>query len=119
MLEIVPQGTALEVEGRLPVNLVDKVAPQLPVDILFTAFNQNSTPRVTGEVALVSADQLLDERSGQPYYVLRSSSAKRRWRVCRAWRSARACQPNCSCALASARCSTTCSSPCSTVQAAP
>lgn len=73
LLEIVPQGTALEVEGRLPVNLVDKVAPQLPVDILFTAFNQNSTPRVTGEVALVSADQLLDERSGQPYYVLRST----------------------------------------------
>ena len=73
LLEIVPQGTALEVEGRLPVNLVDKVAPQLPVDILFTAFNQNRTPRVTGEVALVSADQLIDERSGQPYYVLRST----------------------------------------------
>ncbi|WP_372822308.1 HlyD family type I secretion periplasmic adaptor subunit [Pseudomonas parafulva] len=73
LLEIVPQGTALEVEGRLPVNLVDKVAPQLPVDILFTAFNQNSTPRVTGEVALISADQLIDERSGQPYYVLRST----------------------------------------------
>ncbi|MBH3462221.1 MULTISPECIES: HlyD family type I secretion periplasmic adaptor subunit [Pseudomonas] len=73
LLEIVPQGAALEVEGRLPVNLVDKVAPQLPVDILFTAFNQNSTPRVTGEVALISADQLLDERSGQPYYVLRST----------------------------------------------
>ncbi|MBJ9975704.1 HlyD family type I secretion periplasmic adaptor subunit [Pseudomonas sp. S75] len=73
LLEIVPQGTALEVEGRLPVNLVDKVAPQLPVDILFTAFNQNRTPRVSGEVALVSADQLLDERTGQPYYVLRST----------------------------------------------
>ncbi|MFK3774832.1 HlyD family type I secretion periplasmic adaptor subunit [Pseudomonas sp. NPDC089406] len=73
LLEIVPQGTALEVEGRLPVNLVDKVAMQMPVDILFTAFNQNRTPRVSGEVALVSADQLLDERTGQPYYVLRST----------------------------------------------
>ncbi|PWB36149.1 hemolysin D [Pseudomonas sp. SDI] len=73
LLEVVPQGTALEVEGHLPVNLVDKVAPQLPVDILFTAFNQSSTPRVTGEVALISADQLIDEKTGQPYYVLRSS----------------------------------------------
>lgn len=73
LLEIVPQGTALEVEGRLPVNLVDKVAVQMPVDILFTAFNRNRTPRVSGEVALVSADQLLDERTGQPYYVLRST----------------------------------------------
>lgn len=73
LLEVVPQGTALEVEGRLPVNLVDKVAVQLPVDILFTAFNQNSTPRVSGEVALISADQLLDGKTGQPYYVLRST----------------------------------------------
>ncbi|QBF27869.1 HlyD family type I secretion periplasmic adaptor subunit [Pseudomonas tructae] len=73
LLEVVPQGTALEVEGRLPVNLVDKVAMQLPVDILFTAFNQSSTPRVSGEVALISADQLLDDKTGQPYYVLRSS----------------------------------------------
>ncbi|CAK9888167.1 MULTISPECIES: HlyD family type I secretion periplasmic adaptor subunit [Pseudomonas] len=73
LLEVVPQGTALEVEGRLPVNLVDKVAMQLPVDILFTAFSQSSTPRVAGEVALISADQLLDDKTGQPYYVLRST----------------------------------------------
>ena len=73
LLEIVPQGTRLEVEGRLPVNLVDKVGDQLPVDILFTAFNQSSTPRVSGQISLVSADQLLDEKTGMPYYVLRSS----------------------------------------------
>ncbi|MEE5080082.1 HlyD family type I secretion periplasmic adaptor subunit [Pseudomonas alliivorans] len=73
LLEVVPQGTRLEVEGRLPVNLIDKVGGHLPVDILFTAFNQNSTPRVTGEVSLISADQLEDEKTGQPYYVLRTS----------------------------------------------
>lgn len=73
LLEIVPQGTRLEVEGRLPVNLIDKVGSHLPVDILFTAFNQNSTPRVSGEVSLISADQLEDEKTGQPYYVLRTS----------------------------------------------
>ena len=60
LLEIVPQGQHLEVEGRLPISLVDKVSPALPVDILFTAFNQSVTPRVAGEVNLVSADQLLD-----------------------------------------------------------
>ncbi|WP_206093217.1 HlyD family secretion protein, partial [Pseudomonas viridiflava] len=36
-------------------------------------FNQNSAPRVTGEVSLISADQLEDEKTGQPYYVLRTS----------------------------------------------
>ena len=73
LLEIVPQGARLEVEGRLPVNLVDRVGSALTVDILFTAFNQSSTPRVSGEVSLVSADQMLDEKTGMPYYVLRST----------------------------------------------
>ncbi|GGJ12133.1 hypothetical protein GCM10009085_02710 [Pseudomonas avellanae] len=73
LLEIVPQGTRLEVEGRLPVQLIDKVASHLPVDILFTAFNQSRTPRVAGEVSLISADQMQDEKTGQPYYVLRTS----------------------------------------------
>jgi len=73
LLEIVPQGERLEVEGHLPVNLVDKVGSHLPVDILFTAFNQSRTPRVPGEVSLISADQLLDEKTGAPYYVLRTS----------------------------------------------
>ncbi|AZC38893.1 HlyD family type I secretion periplasmic adaptor subunit [Pseudomonas chlororaphis] len=73
LLEIVPQGTRLEVEGHLPVNLIDKVGSHLPVDILFTAFNQSRTPRVSGEVSLISADQMVDEKTGVPYYVLRSS----------------------------------------------
>jgi len=73
LLEIVPQGTRLEVEGHLPINLIDKVGAHLPVDILFTAFNQSRTPRVPGKVSLISADQMVDERTGAPYYVLRSS----------------------------------------------
>ena len=73
LLEIVPQDTRLEVEGRLPVNLVDKVGSHLPVDILFTAFNQSRTPRVPGQVSLISADQMLDEKTGAPYYVLRTT----------------------------------------------
>nr|WP_314418098.1 HlyD family type I secretion periplasmic adaptor subunit [uncultured Pseudomonas sp.] len=73
LLEIVPQDARLEVEGRLPVNLVDRVGSALAVDILFTAFNQSTTPRVSGEVSLVSADQMLDEKTGMPYYVLRST----------------------------------------------
>jgi protease secretion system membrane fusion protein len=28
----------------LPINLIDKVGTHLPVDILFTAFNQSKTP---------------------------------------------------------------------------
>jgi membrane fusion protein, protease secretion system len=68
MMEVVPADDALVVEGRLPVNLVDKVHPGLPVELIFSAFNAGTTPRIGGEVTQVSADRLLDERSGEPYY---------------------------------------------------
>lgn len=68
LLDIVPSNRHLEVEVQLPVNLVDKVQPGLKVDLMFTAFNQNATPKIQGEVALVSADRLTDQRSGEPYY---------------------------------------------------
>lgn len=71
MMDIVPSGDALIVEGQLPVNLVDKVHPGLPVELIFSAFNANKTPHIEGEVVRVSADRLVDEKSGNPYYKVR------------------------------------------------
>lgn len=70
LMDLVPAADALVVEGRLPVHLIDKVHPALPVELSFSAFNQNTTPRVPGEVTSVSADRLTDERTGEPYYRL-------------------------------------------------
>ena len=72
LMYIVPNSDSLEVEGQLAVNLVDRIHSGLPVEMLFTAFNQSKTPRVTGEVTMVSADRLLDEQNKQPYYALRA-----------------------------------------------
>jgi protease secretion system membrane fusion protein len=72
MMDIVPSGDALIVEGQLPVNLVDKVQPGLKIDLMFSAFNVNRTPHIEGEVTQVSADRSVDERSGMPYYVVRA-----------------------------------------------
>ncbi|MFJ5484064.1 HlyD family type I secretion periplasmic adaptor subunit [Pectobacterium actinidiae] len=71
LLEIVPDDQPLFVDARLPVELVDKVWAGLPVELQFVAFNQSTTPRVAGTVELLSADRLLDERDGSPYYSLR------------------------------------------------
>lgn len=72
LMEIVPEGVPLLVDARAPVNLVDKLHPGLEVELMFVAFNQNSTPRVAGTVTLVSADSLIDEQTGQPYYQVRA-----------------------------------------------
>ncbi|WP_242697336.1 HlyD family type I secretion periplasmic adaptor subunit [Bordetella petrii] len=71
LMEIVPADAPLIVEGRLPVDSVDKVQVGLPVELMFTAFDTSRTPRLAGTVALLSADRYEDERSGQPYYRLR------------------------------------------------
>ncbi|RJG27323.1 HlyD family efflux transporter periplasmic adaptor subunit, partial [Massilia cavernae] len=71
MMDIVPSGDALVAEGRLPVNLVDKVHAGLPVELIFSAFNTNTTPHIPGEVTHVSADRSVDERTGEPFYKVR------------------------------------------------
>ncbi len=71
LMEIVPRDVPLLVDARASVELVDRLHPGLPVELLFVAFNQSTTPRVEGEVTLVSADRLLDEKNGQPYYQVR------------------------------------------------
>lgn len=72
LMDIVPQGEPLLVEARVPVHMVDKVHPGVPVELLFSAFNQATTPRVAGEVTLVSADRQVDERTDEPYYTVRA-----------------------------------------------
>ena len=68
LMDVVPTADALVVEGQLPVNLVDKVHPGLPVQLIFAAFNTSSTPQIDGEITTVSADRMVDEKSGMPYY---------------------------------------------------
>ena len=75
MMDIVPSGDALDVEGHLPVHLIDKVYAGLPVELIFSAFNRNLTPHVPGVVTQVSADRFVDEQTGIPYYKLRAKVA--------------------------------------------
>lgn len=75
LMDIVPSDDLLVVEGQVPVHLIDKVHPDLEVELIFSAFNQNTTPQVPGIVTHVSADRLIDERSGQPYYKLKAKVA--------------------------------------------
>ncbi|WP_249976998.1 HlyD family type I secretion periplasmic adaptor subunit [Vreelandella olivaria] len=70
LMEIVPQDEPLLVEGQLPVDQIDRVQAGLPVELAFTAFERSSTPRIPGTVKQVSADRLVDDISGLPYYRL-------------------------------------------------
>ncbi|WP_350304673.1 HlyD family type I secretion periplasmic adaptor subunit [Photorhabdus viridis] len=72
LMEILPDQMALEVETRVAVNLADKIGKGMDVDLMFTAFNQNRTPKIEGKVVMVSADRLVDPATNQPYYQMRA-----------------------------------------------
>lgn len=74
MMDIVPADDPLIVEGQVPVNLIDKVHKELPVELVFSAFNQNRTPHIPGVVTQVSADRFVDEKTGVPYYRLHAQA---------------------------------------------
>jgi len=72
LMDIVPTADAMVVEGQLPVNLIDKVHAGLPVDLIFAAFNTNTTPHIPGTITLVSADRTVDEKTGNAFYKVRA-----------------------------------------------
>ncbi|MFC0667058.1 HlyD family type I secretion periplasmic adaptor subunit [Azotobacter chroococcum] len=69
IMNVVPADEPLQVDAMIPVQAIDKMAPGLPVDITFPAFNHAQTPNIPGRVLTVSADRLVDEVSKEPYYL--------------------------------------------------
>lgn len=69
IMDVVPADEPLQVDAMIPVQAIDKMAPGLPVDITFPAFNHAQTPSIPGRVLTISADRLIDETNKQPYYL--------------------------------------------------
>ncbi|MCU7836176.1 MAG: HlyD family type I secretion periplasmic adaptor subunit [gamma proteobacterium symbiont of Taylorina sp.] len=71
ILEIVPQGEDLIIEARVSPTDIDKVHTGLISEVRFSSFKSATTPIVEGEVISVSADSLVDQNTGAPYYLAR------------------------------------------------
>jgi protease secretion system membrane fusion protein len=69
IMNVVPANEPLQVDAQIPVQAIDKMAPGLPVDITFPAFNHAQTPSIPGRVLTISADRLVDDTNKQPYYL--------------------------------------------------
>lgn len=71
LMDIVPAGEDLVIEARVDPTDVDVVYPGLPAQVRLTAFSQLTTPLLSGTVLQVSADSLVDERTGTTFYTAR------------------------------------------------
>ena len=71
LMDIVPAGERLVVEAQVEPTDIDSVRADLPAKVRLTAFSQLETPTLAGRVVRVSADRLVDERTGTSYYEAR------------------------------------------------
>jgi HlyD family secretion protein/epimerase transport system membrane fusion protein len=68
ILDIVPENEDLIIEARVSPMDIDVVYENLEAQIHLTAFGQRNIPMIIGTVRHVSADRLLDEITGEPYF---------------------------------------------------
>ena len=68
---IVPSADALTVEAKVSPQQIDQLYLGQPAILRFTSFNQRTTPEIDGEVSLISADVVEDQRTGAAYYTIR------------------------------------------------
>lgn len=71
LLDIVPSVSDLVVEAQVSPIDIDRVSVGKSADIRFSAFNNSTTPVISGVVRQISADRLINEETGMPYYLAR------------------------------------------------
>ncbi len=68
ILDIVPQKEELIIEAQVSPLDIDRVTVGLIAEVRFSAFTQALTPVTEGKVINLSADRLMDEKTGASYY---------------------------------------------------
>jgi membrane fusion protein, type I secretion system len=71
LLDIVPEQEELVVEARVSPRDIDRVSLGMEASVRFSAFNSATTPMIVASVTNISADRLLDDQTGMPYYLAR------------------------------------------------
>lgn len=71
ILEIVPSADRLIIEAQVQPLDIDNIAIDQDADIHLTAFKRWTTPTIVGQVNYISADRVIDQQTGQFYYLAR------------------------------------------------
>lgn len=71
IMEVVPDSDELLVEAHVQPKDIDHVHTGQDAFVRFSAFNQRTTPQVTGQVSFVSPDITTDQRSNTTFYTIR------------------------------------------------
>ncbi|WP_231712406.1 HlyD family type I secretion periplasmic adaptor subunit [Vineibacter terrae] len=69
LLDIVPGEAKLIIDARLKPNDIDVVQPGMRARVLLTAYRQRVMPQIFGTLRSASADRLVDDRTGEAYFL--------------------------------------------------
>lgn len=72
ILDIVPEREPLIVEAKVDPRDIDSVKLGAETRVRLTAFNARLMPPLISKVTYVAADQLVDEKSGVAYFIVRA-----------------------------------------------
>lgn len=76
IMEIVPENDARIVEARIDPRDIDTVHVGATVQVRLPAYNAHKLAPLEGTLTYVAADQSVDERTSQAYYVVRAEVSK-------------------------------------------
>jgi epimerase transport system membrane fusion protein len=76
LLDLVPASEDLVMDVEISPMDIDRVGPGKLADIRFSAFKNATTPVIEGVLTRVSADRLVNEQTGIPYYLGRVELTK-------------------------------------------
>lgn len=71
IMEVVPDSDELQVEAHVQPKDIDHVHLGQDAFVRFSAFNQRTTPQLTGQVSFVSPDITTDQKSSSTFYTVR------------------------------------------------
>ncbi|MDX8512220.1 HlyD family type I secretion periplasmic adaptor subunit [Mesorhizobium captivum] len=73
-MELLPTNELI-VEAKIKPEDIDSIRVGQGANMMFTALNARTTPKVSGRVFYISADRLITPSTGQPYYTVRLKMA--------------------------------------------
>ncbi|KEO51150.1 HlyD family type I secretion periplasmic adaptor subunit [Thioclava pacifica] len=73
ILDIVPDDSRLVIDARVRPSDIETVYPGMSARVLLTAYTQRNLPQLFGRVDVVAADRLVDDRTGEPYFLVKVS----------------------------------------------
>ncbi|PAQ10936.1 HlyD family type I secretion periplasmic adaptor subunit [Mesorhizobium temperatum] len=71
VMELLPTTDELIIEARVSSQDIDSIRLGQQAQMMFSALNARITPQVRGKVIYISADRIVDDKTGQSFYATR------------------------------------------------